>query len=232
MLRELFDNAMTHYEPLCAEDLDDKYLSGGRQKDRLPLAWKYIAMTEMLVIAIMFLVAFHLSNRCKPPVCKSCSCRTYVYSLPKTILLPKLLFKKQPSTKHVFFTVDGKEIVPHSKVRPRRQLMQLGMTYLRVRLIYFVKVKGLNIPAGTLFRITKEEELLLPNRTTPIPGDISHYAASLSVVHHLHCIVSHVPFHTNPFTSYVDINDDRISSEKPCGRNTMGNYTGCAIPGR
>ncbi|KAF5322860.1 hypothetical protein D9619_001247 [Psilocybe cf. subviscida] len=41
---------------------------------------------------------------------------------------------------------------------------------------------------GGMFKITKEEERMLANRTSPLPGDKNHYLASLSVVHHLHCL--------------------------------------------
>lgn len=71
MFRVLFNNDMSQYEQLCPEDLDDKRVLSARQKDNSPRLWKYIAMAELLVIATMFLVVLHLSNRCKRPFCKS-----------------------------------------------------------------------------------------------------------------------------------------------------------------
>ena len=38
-------------------------------------------------------------------------------------------------------------------------------------------------------KITKDQAMLLPNKTWPIPGDEEHYVAELDVFHNLHCLV-------------------------------------------
>ncbi|KAK7044215.1 hypothetical protein VNI00_007937 [Paramarasmius palmivorus] len=37
-------------------------------------------------------------------------------------------------------------------------------------------------------KITKDQAMLLPNKTWPIPGDEEHYVAELDVFHNLHCL--------------------------------------------
>jgi hypothetical protein len=52
-----------------------------------------------------------------------------------------------------------------------------------------IRMFSLNVRPGGIFKISKEEERMLPNRTSAIPGDTDHYISSLSVFHHLHCLV-------------------------------------------
>ncbi|KAJ6530659.1 hypothetical protein B0H19DRAFT_967484, partial [Mycena capillaripes] len=45
-----------------------------------------------------------------------------------------------------------------------------------------------NLQADKMLRLPRNEAVLLPNKTTPIPGDPGYYVAELEVHHNLHCL--------------------------------------------
>ncbi|KAF9014373.1 hypothetical protein BDZ89DRAFT_962939 [Hymenopellis radicata] len=64
-------------------------------------------------------------------------------------------------------------------------------------------------------RITREDALLLPNKTSPIPGDEGYYIAELEVFHGLHCLnMIRKTLYSEYYTDMrlgIDGNDDHIS---------------------
>lgn len=68
-----------------------------------------------------------------------------------------------------------------------------------------IRMFSLTYTIGGIFKISKEEERMLPNRTSAVPGDTDHYISSLSVFHHLHCLVRFVSQYLSILTEVLII---------------------------